>query len=204
MGQEKRTYKNAASFRQALEARLGAMARTEGVDLERLRKQVAFDCFLARIFVPGARHRWFLKGGYAMELRFRAVARATKDIDITIPDMPWKDEERDRILALIRHDLQDLCDQDIGDWFVFLVAGGKPTDSHPCWNPRRNSGKRPIRIYPRIAGWGKRTWGWHSRRSPPFGNGLLASSQVPDHQGYLHISINAGGICQLALNWVSP
>jgi hypothetical protein len=59
-------------------------AKHGGLVLERLRKQVAFDRFLARMFpsefdMAG----WVLKGGYALELRF-LHARATKDIDLTL------------------------------------------------------------------------------------------------------------------------
>jgi hypothetical protein len=62
-------------------------ARAETTDLQRLRRQVAFDRFLARMFSKGpkAAYPWLLKGGYAMELRMHA-ARTTKDIDLTLHD----------------------------------------------------------------------------------------------------------------------
>ena len=52
-------------------------ARETGTDLQRLRRQVAFDRFLARMFSKGpkATYPWVLKGGYAMELRTRPRAR---------------------------------------------------------------------------------------------------------------------------------
>jgi hypothetical protein len=77
------TYENAGDFRKALEDRLKDKARKEGVDLQRLRRQVAFDRFLARLFGKES-SRWVLKGGYAMELRIEN-ARATRDIDLTEP-----------------------------------------------------------------------------------------------------------------------
>ena len=82
---EVRQYKSAGAFRVALEARLAAHARAEKTDLQRLRRQVAFDRFLARLFSKGptAAYPWVLKGGYAMELRIR-TARTTKDIDLTL------------------------------------------------------------------------------------------------------------------------
>ncbi|MEO7144903.1 MAG: nucleotidyl transferase AbiEii/AbiGii toxin family protein [Bryobacteraceae bacterium] len=58
------------------------MSREDGIDLQRLRRQVAFDRFLARLF-RGANTNWVLKGGYAMELRFQ-TARTTKDLDFTV------------------------------------------------------------------------------------------------------------------------
>ena len=59
------------------------MERTEGVDLQRLRRQVSFDRLLARLFSE-QNTPWLLKGGYAMELRLR-TARTTKDIDLSLP-----------------------------------------------------------------------------------------------------------------------
>ena len=84
---EPKSYKTAGAFRTALEARLQARAREEDTDLQRLRRQVAFDRFLARMFSNGpiATYPWVLKGGYAMELRIHS-ARTTKDIDFTLND----------------------------------------------------------------------------------------------------------------------
>ena len=59
-----RKYATGLALRTALEERLKRVAREEGVDLQRLRRQVAFDRFLARLF-PGAGADWILKGGYA-------------------------------------------------------------------------------------------------------------------------------------------
>jgi hypothetical protein len=62
-----RIYKTAAAFRTALEDRLAKIAVAENMDLQRLRRQVAFDRLLARLdSVPNS--PWVLKGGYAMEL----------------------------------------------------------------------------------------------------------------------------------------
>jgi hypothetical protein len=82
-------YKTAGAFRAALEVRLQSLAREENTDLQRLRRQVAFDRFLARLFPrgPNSQYPWVLKGGYAMELRIRS-ARTTKDIDLTLHGCP--------------------------------------------------------------------------------------------------------------------
>ena len=122
MSLEKKTYKDAASFAQALKNRLVSIAKQKNIDLERLRKQVAFDRFLARIFGGDDRQHWFLKGGYAMELRFHSAARTTKDVDITIPDMSWSEEGRSRLLDTIRERLQELCFRKVDDWFGFTVG----------------------------------------------------------------------------------
>ena len=65
---EPKRYATAAAFRRALEDRLQDIAGKEGVDLQRLRRQVAFDRLLARLFQVGQPHAlpWVLKGGYAM------------------------------------------------------------------------------------------------------------------------------------------
>jgi hypothetical protein len=47
-----RQYATTGAFRTALEARLNERARRDGVDLHRLRRQVAFDRLLARMFDP--------------------------------------------------------------------------------------------------------------------------------------------------------
>jgi hypothetical protein len=64
-----REYTTAGALRTALETRLLERSRRDAVDLHRLRRQVAFDRLLARMFdanLPG-RDGWVLKGGYALE-----------------------------------------------------------------------------------------------------------------------------------------
>jgi hypothetical protein len=69
----------------ALEDRLKQIALVENMDIMRLRKQVAFDRFLARLFSSTDKDIFVLKGGYSLELRLRR-ARTTKDIDLAIND----------------------------------------------------------------------------------------------------------------------
>jgi hypothetical protein len=71
-------YASGIALRTALEERLKRVSREETIDLRRLRRQVAFDRLLARLF-RGANTDWVLKGGYAMELRFQ-TAGTTKDL----------------------------------------------------------------------------------------------------------------------------
>ena len=75
-------YTTAGAFRRALEERLKTTSMKEQTDLNRLRRQVSFDRLLARLFRDAA-PPWFLKGGYALELRYKA-ARSTVDIDLTV------------------------------------------------------------------------------------------------------------------------
>jgi hypothetical protein len=103
----------------ALEERLAQIAHRENIDLQRLRRQVAFDRLLARLTaVPGC--PWILKGGYAMELRYRK-ARSTKDLDFTMRSAPADMAGTDSI----RDSIQDPAADDLGDFFTFRV--GKAT-----------------------------------------------------------------------------
>ena len=85
-----RKYATGAALRVPLEERLKQIAKTEGTELQRLRRQVAFDRPLARLF-DSVDTQWVLKGGYAMELRFQ-VARATKDLDFTVRATPLRQQ----------------------------------------------------------------------------------------------------------------
>ena len=113
-----RRFTNDAAFRQALEARLNDKAKRENVDVQRLRRQVAFDRLLCRLFSPGAAD-WALKGGYAMELRI-VGARATRDVDLTLcRHIRAKGELLNRrILEMI----QKTVAIDHGDFFTFTVG----------------------------------------------------------------------------------
>ncbi len=120
---EIKQYKTAGAFRAALEARLQTRARDEKTDLQRLRRQVAFDRLLARLFLKGpkANYPWVLKGGYAMELRIRS-ARTTKDIDLTLHDgtrLPKNPKERREEVRMM---LQEAAAADLHDYFEFLVG----------------------------------------------------------------------------------
>jgi predicted nucleotidyltransferase component of viral defense system len=122
MGEVKQ-YKTAGAFRMALETRLQTGAQDERTDLQRLRRQVAFDRFLARLFPQESKgtYPWVLKGGYAMELRIRS-ARTTKDIDLTLHDgtrLAKDTEERGRQLRAM---LQDFAAIQLNDYFEFLVG----------------------------------------------------------------------------------
>jgi len=70
-----KSYKSAQDFRAALEHRLQKHAADSGLSLQRLRRTVAFNRFLARIFADRL-SPWVLKGGYAMELRLHSARHA--------------------------------------------------------------------------------------------------------------------------------
>ena len=47
---DKKTYATPTAFRRALEDRLKQKSKTEGLDLQRLMREVSFDRLLARLF----------------------------------------------------------------------------------------------------------------------------------------------------------
>jgi predicted nucleotidyltransferase component of viral defense system len=120
---EPKSYKTAGAFRAALEARLQARAREEDTDLQRLRRQVAFDRFLARMFSNGpiATYPWVLKGGYAMELRIHS-ARTTKDIDFTLNDGQRLSKDPKERNEQVRTMLQEEAAKRLNDYFEFVVG----------------------------------------------------------------------------------
>lgn len=114
-----RTYATAGAFRRALEERLKTASLTDQIDLNRLRRQVSFDRLLARLFREEPAP-WVLKGGYALELRFKA-ARSTVDIDLTLQRVaassPSVDTNR-----VVREMLQGVADAPLGDWFEYVIG----------------------------------------------------------------------------------
>jgi hypothetical protein len=120
---EAREYKTAGAFRAALEARLQSRAHDERTDLQRLRRQVAFDRLLARLFPKRseAKYPWILKGGYAMELRIRA-ARTTKDIDLTLYDGSRLSKDPGERRNQVRAMLQESASIEFKDYFEFLIG----------------------------------------------------------------------------------
>ena len=120
---ERKRNATAAAFRRALEDRLQDIAGEEGVDLQRLRRQVAFDRLLARLFqaaLPRALP-WVLKGGYALELRFKS-ARSTVDIDLTLEQIPQTLVGAEQNNQIIRDMLQASAEVDLQDWFEFSIG----------------------------------------------------------------------------------
>ena len=121
---EPKRHAAAAAFRRGLEDRLQDIAQKEGVDLQRLRRQVAFDRLLARLFHEAQPRPlpWVLKGGYAMELRIKA-ARTTKDIDLTMRSAFTSGAKKDdkRNLAILEK-LQEAAAFSSDDFFVYTIG----------------------------------------------------------------------------------
>ncbi len=106
-----KTYATATAFRRGLEDRLAALAKADGTDLQRMRRQVAFDRLLIRLFATG-NPPWRLKGGYALELKL-SLARATRDLDLGLSAAAGID-------MLDR--LQAAGGSEVGDWFSYVVG----------------------------------------------------------------------------------
>lgn len=111
-------YATALAFRTALEERLKNLSKKFGFDLQRLRRQVVFDRFLCRLFKSQPGH-FFLKGGYAMQLRM-PKARMTKDIDLVLEPkhLDKKEAQEQEILQI----LQKASHHTPDDFFVFLIG----------------------------------------------------------------------------------
>lgn len=113
-------YIGAAALRQGLEERLNASARERGLDVQRLRRQVAFDRFLARL-TSASGMELALKGGYALELRLKH-ARTTKDIDISLQVAPETGSSAPAGPAWIQDRFQAAAAADTGDHFEFVIG----------------------------------------------------------------------------------
>ena len=116
---ESKSYKSAKDFRVALEHRLQKHAADSGLNLQRLRRTVAFNRFLARIFADRL-SPWVLKGGYALELRLHS-ARATLDVDLGFRGAPKSGTEAQT--DYLQRLLADTAKADLGDFFDFDIGG---------------------------------------------------------------------------------
>jgi hypothetical protein len=112
-----KTYTSARAFRTALEERLKRASLAERIDPNRFRRQVSFDRLLARLFREES-PPWVLKGGYALELRFKD-ARSTVDIDLTVQRVVATAGDQNQI---IREMLQSAAGAPLSDWFEFTVG----------------------------------------------------------------------------------
>jgi predicted nucleotidyltransferase component of viral defense system len=114
------TSPNAADFLKYLETNLRAHAAKTGESIQRLRRKVAFDRFLARIATQEP-PSFFLKGGYAMELRI-SNARATKDMDLTC--LKRISSAQEPMSEFLLQELQTLARVNLNDHFMYQI--GRP------------------------------------------------------------------------------
>ncbi len=128
-------YASATAFRVALETRLKKLAQAESVDLQRLRRQVAFDRLLCRLFA-GTDVPWLLKGGYAMELRLK-TARTTRDIDLAMRWLPIAPAGWNENAPVVLERLREAGSLDLDDQFTFVFgAATQDLDAAPYGGAR--------------------------------------------------------------------
>jgi hypothetical protein len=113
-----KSFATSAAFKTSLEARLKLLAAQRGTPLNTLRLKLVIERLLARLFAL-PHPPWLLKGGYAMELRYRPRARTTRDIDLSC--LTSSDAEQSVRLQAIREQLQTAAAIDLGDHLTFLI-----------------------------------------------------------------------------------
>ncbi len=113
-----KSYATPAAFKASLEARLRTVAAERGLPINTLRLKLVIERLLARLFAR-PNPPWLLKGGYAMELRYRPRARTTRDIDLTCDTTG--DQELQTRLRGIREQLQIAAEIDLGDHLTFRI-----------------------------------------------------------------------------------
>jgi hypothetical protein len=113
-----KTFASPAAFKASLEARLKTVAAQRGLPLNTLRLKLVIERLLARLFAK-PNQPWVLKGGYAMELRYRPRARTTRDIDLTCAG-DAKQEPQVRMRE-VRDQLQAAAEFDMGDHLIFRI-----------------------------------------------------------------------------------
>jgi hypothetical protein len=134
-------FRTAAAFKAALEAHLRNRAEVLGVPFSTLQLKFVLERLLARLFREED-PPWLLKGGFAMDLRFRPRARTTKDIDLSVPLVAGA---AGPVSAAMREQLQAAVDQDLGDHLTFRIGEPKreltnaPTRQNRTRFPRRHA-----------------------------------------------------------------
>lgn len=114
-------FASASAFKTALEARLRKRADEQGVPFSTLQLKFVIERLLARLFREQS-PPWLLKGGFAMDLRFRPQARTTKDVDLSVVLLPGTAGPTSPAL---RDRLQAAADVDAGDFLTFRIGEPK-------------------------------------------------------------------------------
>jgi predicted nucleotidyltransferase component of viral defense system len=112
----------------ALETRLATSSREAGIDLNRLRRRVVFERILVRLD-DAQRGRWVLKGGMALEVRWRGRARATRDLDLAArAPAPDANGPRAALAEILGRDPH-------GDWFQFTLQSARALTADAAGRP---------------------------------------------------------------------
>lgn len=111
-------YADPAALRQAINARLRALAREDPqLQLTDLQRQFAYDRFLTRVFLAPDGERWVLKGAAALLARLHGRTRHTLDLDLYREKSGLDDAEAA---------LRAAAALEVGDFFRFTLSPGRP------------------------------------------------------------------------------
>src|SRR5437016_113586 len=110
---------SAAAFKASLEAHLRKRAAEGNVPFNTLQLKFVIERLLARLFRDSA-PPWLLKGGFAMDLRYRPQARTTKDVDLSVSLLAFQASAN--LPAAIRDRLQEAVDVDLGDYLTYRIG----------------------------------------------------------------------------------
>ena len=113
-------YNTPHAFLMAINDRLKTISEKEKIPIVRLRRHLAFDRLLTRLFKV-SKCPWVLKGGYAMELRIKR-ARATKDIDLAMFEHLISSKDPKKRSTAMHELLVSAADLDLKDFFVFEIS----------------------------------------------------------------------------------
>lgn len=116
-----RQFGSAAAFKAALEAHLRKLAGERNTPLSTLQLKLVIERLLARLF-HAPNPPWLLKGGFAMDLRFRPRARTTKDVDLSLAFGAGDSVE---FSAEFREQLQETVDLDLSDYLTYRIGSPK-------------------------------------------------------------------------------
>ena len=116
-------YLTADALLASLSDRLKVRAKSSQLDIQRMRRRIAFDRLVVRLFSQ-ENCPWVLKGGYAMELRWND-SRATKDIDIDLRDRKLIAGDHEHQNTLILDKLREYTSIGLGDFFSFEIRASK-------------------------------------------------------------------------------
>lgn len=113
---EIRRFGSPSAFRASLDSHLRKRGDERSAPLQGMQLRFAIERLLARLFHV-AEPPWLLKGGYALDLRFRPRARTTKDLDLTMTTPPGGDLEEigNRLNRAAAVDLGDYVDYEFSD-----------------------------------------------------------------------------------------
>jgi len=113
-------YTTAKAFRSALEDRVRTISQKERSDVQRLRKQIAYDRLLTRLF-SREDSPWLLKGGYAMQLRLQN-ARGTQDLDLAMRELKLRSVDESERLGVLTELLRESAALELGDFFEYKIS----------------------------------------------------------------------------------